>query len=75
MVNDLQMDTLTIEIRNPKVRELLTSLAEMELLTILPQPPTWAERWKKLSASLPNEPQISEQEILDEISQVRAARK
>lgn len=68
------MDTLTIEIRNPKVRELLASLAEMDLLTILPQQPTWSERWKNLSASLPDEPQISEQEILDEISQVRQDR-
>lgn len=42
--------------------------------TILPQQQTWAERWKSLSASLPDEPQISEREVLDEISQVRQER-
>ena len=68
------METLTIEIRNPKVRELIDSLADMDLIAILPQKPTWAERWQTLSASLPDVPAISEPEILDEISAVRQAK-
>lgn len=68
------MDTLTIEIHNPKVREIIANLADLDLISILPQKPTWAERWQSLSDSLPDVPQISEQEILDEISAVRQAR-
>ncbi|WP_373512451.1 hypothetical protein [Persicitalea sp.] len=65
------METLTIEIKNPKVRELIANLADMDLIAVLPQQPTWAERWQALSDSLPDVPQITEQDILDEIKEVR----
>ena len=65
------MDTLTIKIRNPKVKDLISSLAEMNLIAILPPKQTWSERWQSLSATLPDVAQISEQDILDEISTVR----
>ena len=65
------MDILTIEIRNPKVRELLANLVDLELISILPAQPSWRERWQSLSASLPDAPDISEQDILDEIQAVR----
>lgn len=68
------MDTLTIEIRNPKVRELLDSLASLDLISIVPKQLSWRERWQNLSASLPNAPDISEQDILDEIQVVRETR-
>lgn len=38
------MDTLTIEIRNPKVRELIANLVELDLIAILPQQPAWSDR-------------------------------
>ena len=68
------MDTLTIEIRNPKVRELLYDLVNLDLISILPGQPSWHERWQNLSASLPDASDISEQDILNEIQTVRAAR-
>lgn len=68
------MNTLTIEIRNPKVRELMTSLVDMGLIAILPQPSTWVERWQAMSATLPDTTAISEQDILNEISAVRQQR-
>ena len=67
------MDTMTIEIRNPKVRELIYSLADMELIAILPTE-SWNERWQKFSASLPDVSDISEEEILEEVQAVRSAR-
>ena len=68
------MDTLTIEIRNPKVRELLYDLVNLDLISILPGQPSWHERWQILSASLPDAPDISEQDILAEIQAVRETR-
>lgn len=68
------MDTLTIEIRNPKVRELIANLVELDLIAILPPQPAWSDRWKTLSASLPNVPDITEQDVFDEISSVRQYR-
>ncbi|RYF48722.1 MAG: hypothetical protein EOO39_46565 [Cytophagaceae bacterium] len=68
------MDTLTIEIRNPKVRELMASLVDMGLIAILPQPSTWAERWQSLSATLPDTNTLSEEDILDEIHAMRQQR-
>lgn len=72
------LDTLTIEIRNPKVRELSSTPLRLttgpNLISILPQKPTWAEHWRALSDLLPGVPQISEQEILDEISAVRQSK-
>ena len=68
------MDILTIEIRNPKVRELLANLVDLELISILPAQPSWRECWQSLSASLPDAPDISEQDILDEIQAVRTTR-
>lgn len=68
------MDTLTIEIRNPKVRELMANLADMGLISILSQPTTWAERWQALSAELPDTSAISEGEIMNEIGEVRQQR-
>lgn len=65
------MDTLTIEIRNPKVRELLDNLASLDLISIVPKQSSWRERWESLSASLPDVSEISEQDILDEINAVR----
>jgi len=56
------------------VREIIANLADLNLISIVSQKPSWAERWQSLSDSLPDVPQISEQEIPDEISAVRQAR-
>lgn len=65
------METLTIQIEDAKVRKLIDSLADLGLISILPNPPTWAKRWEILSASLPQYSEISEEEILNEISEIR----
>ena len=69
------METLIIQIKDAKVRKLIDSLAELGLITLLRHQPTWSERWKILSASLPQSSEISDEEILNEISQVRPKRK
>ena len=61
------MDTLLIEIRNPKVRALLDTLAELELIAIVPDQSAWREEWKKLSGTLPEATDVPEQEIPDGI--------
>ncbi|GHB87743.1 hypothetical protein GCM10007390_49790 [Persicitalea jodogahamensis] len=69
-----EMDTLTIEIRNPKVRELIDSLVDMDLIAILPRQGSWRQEWRKLSDTLPDTSDISEEEIFEEIQAVRSAR-
>lgn len=59
------MDKLLIEIRNPKVRVLLDTLAEMELIAIVPDQSAWREEWKALSGTLPEATDVDQQEIPD----------
>ena len=66
------MDTLIIEIRNPKVRALLDTLAEMELIAIVPDQSAWREEWKNLSGTLPEAGDVSDEEIPDEGKDLRA---
>jgi len=66
------MDTLLIEIRNPKVRVLLDTLAELELIAIVPDKSAWREEWKKLSGTLPEASEVSEAEIPGDGKDVRA---
>lgn len=66
------MESLTIDIKNPKAKELLKNLADLDLISIRPSSDSWAVRWQKLSATLPDIQEISEQEIQDEIQAVRA---
>ncbi|WP_159468108.1 hypothetical protein [Dyadobacter sp. 3J3] len=68
------MENLIIQIKRAKVRKLIDSLADWGLITLLPNRPTWSERWKTLSASLPQSSEISEEEILNEIAEVRKKR-
>lgn len=68
------METLTIQIKNAKVRKLIDSLADLGLIKIRPTQLTWSERWLALSASLPQSSEISEDEILNEISEIRQKR-
>lgn len=67
------METLIIEIQNPKARRLIDDLVDLGLISVKPSKPTWSERWKNLSDSLP-ETDISEQEVMDEIAEVRKKR-
>jgi hypothetical protein len=64
------METLTIEILNPKARRLIDDLVDLGLISIKPNKRSWSGRWKDLSDSLPST-DISEQEIIEEIKSVR----
>ena len=68
------MDKLTIELKNPNAKKLIEDLAALDLISIV-KTPSWSERWQKLSATLPNLPAISEDEILEEIRLYRAKKK
>ena len=57
------MESLTIDIKNPKAKELLKNLADLDLIGIRPLNDSWAVRWQKLSTTLPDMPEISEQEV------------
>lgn len=66
------MDTLLIEIRNPKVRVLLDTLAEMDLIAIVPDKSAWRDEWKTLSGTLPEAANVDEQEVSDGSKNLRA---
>ncbi len=69
------MEILTIEIRNPKAKKLIEDLIDLELISVL-ENPTWAQLWDKLDAKLPQiEPDISEEEIMEEIKLYREEKK
>jgi hypothetical protein len=69
-VKRTNMDTLTIGLRNPNAKKLLEDLADLQLISIL-DTSSWTDRWRKLSATLPDIPEISEEDILSEIQAVR----
>lgn len=66
------METLTIEIKNPKAKKLINDLVELDLIALLTPKPSWNDLWAKLDAKLPQtNPEISEDEIMDEIKAYR----
>ena len=66
------METLTIEIKNPKAKKLIDDLVDLDLITLLTPKPSWNDLWTKLDAKLPQtEPEISEDEIMAEIKAYR----
>ena len=69
-INIQKMDTLTIELKNPKSKKLIEDLADLDLISILKQA-SWKERWQKLSQTLPKQTEISEDEIFAEINDIR----
>ena len=69
-VKRTNMDTLTIGLKNPNAKKLLENLADLQLISIL-DTSSWTERWRKLSATLPDVPEISEEDIFNEIQAVR----
>ena len=62
-VNPLHMESLTVDIKDPKAKGLLEKLADLGLINIRPPGDSWVVRWQKLAATLPNVREISEQEI------------
>lgn len=69
------METLTIEINNPKARPFIDGLADLGLITLKEPQPSRAELWKRLDKQLPRtDPDITEEEILEEIRAYRSER-
>jgi hypothetical protein len=65
------MEMLTIEINNPRAKRLIDDLADLELISVKAPKPSWNERWRELSKSLPDFKAITEQDVMDEVSAVR----
>ena len=67
------METLTIEINNPKARPFIDGLVDLGLITLKDSQPSRAELWERLDKQLPQtDPDISEEEILEEIRAYRS---
>lgn len=57
------METLTIEIKNPKAKKLIDDLVDLDLISLLTPKPSLNDLWTKLDTKLPQtEPEISEDE-------------
>jgi hypothetical protein len=65
------METLVIEIQNPEARRLIDNMVDLGLISVKSVEPSWKERWNKLSDSLPISCDISDDDIMSEIDEVR----
>lgn len=67
------METLTIEIKNPKAKKLIDDLIDLDLIALHVAKPSWVELWKKLDTKLSQtDSEPSEEEIEGEIKAYRA---
>lgn len=70
------METLTIEIKTAKARKLIDDLIDLGIIAIKTEQPSWADLWNKLDRRLPQgEPDITEDEIMDELRAYRSERR
>lgn len=70
------METLTIELKTPKARRLIDDLVDLGIISLKDSQPSRAELWEKLDKQLPQtEPDITEQEIMEEIKAYRMEKK
>lgn len=66
------METLVIEILDPKARKLIDGLVDIGVITLKSSLPSRAELWKALDRKLPQtNPDVSEEEIMEEIKAYR----
>ena len=71
---EVLMETLVIEIQNPEARRLIDNMVDLGLISVKSVEPSWKERWKKLSDSLPIYSDLSDEDITSEIDEVRNKR-
>ncbi|AQG81220.1 hypothetical protein [Spirosoma montaniterrae] len=70
------METLLIELNSPKARKLIDDLVDLGIISLRTEQPAWGDLWDKLDKQLPQtEPDMSEQDILDEIKAYRAEKR
>lgn len=66
------METLTIELTNPKARKLIDDLVDLGIISVKTAQPSWTDIWNKLDRQLPQtEPDLSEADITAEINAYR----
>lgn len=66
------METLVIEITDPKARKLIDGLIDIGMITLKSSLPSRTELWRRLDSQLPQtEPDITEEEIMEEIKAYR----
>ncbi|TDE18394.1 hypothetical protein [Dyadobacter psychrotolerans] len=68
------METLVIEIQNPEARRLIDNMVDLGLISVKSVEPSWKERWKKISDSLPPSSDLSDEDIMSEIDELRSKR-
>lgn len=66
------METLVIEIVDPKAKKIIEGLVNIGVINLKPNLPSRAEVWRKLDSQLPQtESDITEEEIMEEIRAYR----
>ena len=68
------METIIIEIQNPKAMGLIDSMVDLGLISVKSVESSWKGRWKKLSDSLPLSSDLTDEDIMSEINEVRNKR-
>jgi len=70
------METITIEIKNPKARRLIDNLVNLGIIVLKDSQPSRAELWERVDKQLPQtESDIAEEEIMEEIRTYRMEKK
>ena len=66
------METLVIELNNPKARKLIDDLVDLGIISLRTSPATWAMLWDKVNSQLPQtDPDLTEADIIAEIKAYR----
>lgn len=66
------METLLIELNNPKARKLIDDLADLGIISVKTPQTAWSELWDKVDSRLPQtEPELTEADIMAEIKAYR----
>ena len=70
------METLIIELKNPKARRLIDDLVDLGIISLKETQPSRTELWERIDKILPqSEPDITEEEIMEEIKAYRMEKK
>ncbi len=67
------METLQINLLDPKARKILEELADQKLIEIKPTEISILDAYSRIRAKFENEP-ISEEEIINEVEEARQSR-
>lgn len=66
------METLVIELNNPKARKLIDDLVDLGIISLKSSPSAWAILWSNVDNQLPQtDPDLTEADIMAEIKAYR----